>query len=180
LTVSRGRDTQAAVSRDGSLIAFAGQDVEFNVEKLPFEAESGRQMGAPQTITFGNSLNYFFDVAPDGRAVVFESHRGAGYHIWRVNETGLDQLTSDGNFDDQNPRWSPDGRAIAFTRKGVKEPDVKTSLWLMAADGGNPHPLFEEVLRFRWMPDGRRVLTTRTSIACLDRRSNGARLSRRR
>src|SRR4029079_19475045 len=45
LTVSRGRDTQAAVSRDGKLIAFAGQDVEFNIERIAFDSETGRTAG---------------------------------------------------------------------------------------------------------------------------------------
>jgi serine/threonine protein kinase/Tol biopolymer transport system component len=160
LTVSRGRDTQAAVSRDGKLIAFTGQDVEFNIERMPFDAESGRAMGVPQAITSGHSLNYFFDVAPDGRSVVFESHRGASYHIFRIDidEATVNQLTSDANFDDRSPKWSPDGRTIAFTRRGVNEEEVKTSLWLMAADGANPQPLFEGATNFRWMPDGRGIV----------------------
>ena len=161
LTVSRGRDTQAAVSRDGKLIAFNGQDVEFNIERMPFDAETGRAMGAPQAITSGHSLNYVFDAARDGRAVVFESHRGTSFQIWRMDiaEASVNQLTSDPNFDDHFPKWSPDERTIAFTRKGIKETtDVKTSVWLMAQDGANPQPLFEGVRNFRWMPDGRRIV----------------------
>jgi Tol biopolymer transport system component len=160
LTVSRGRDTQAAVSRDGKSIAFTGEDVEFNIETMPFDAETGRPMGAPQVITAGHSLNYFFDVAPDRRSVVFETHRGTNFQIWRgdIGKAGVDQLTSDANADDHNPKWSPDGRTIAFTRKGVKEPDGKTTLWLMAQDGANPQPLFEGVNNIRWMPDGRGIV----------------------
>jgi Tol biopolymer transport system component/predicted Ser/Thr protein kinase len=158
LTVSRGRDTQAAVSRDGKLIAFAAQDVEFNIEKRPFDAESGRLLGEPTAITSGHSLNYFLDVSPDGRRVVFESHRGASHHLWSSNEAGLNQLTSDANFDDTYPKWSPDGLTIGFVRKGVNETDVKDSLWIMSADGVNPQPLHPEVRNFRWLPDGQRIV----------------------
>jgi serine/threonine protein kinase len=159
LTVSRGRDTQAALSRDGKLIAFTGLDVEFNIERMPFDAETGRPMGAPHAITAGHSLDYFLNAAPDGRSVVFESQLGTSYQIWRADlDAGVNQLTSDSNIDDHNPKWSPDGRTIGFTRKGVKEADVKTSLWLMAQDGANPQPLLEGVNNFRWMPDGRRIL----------------------
>jgi Tol biopolymer transport system component len=143
------------------LIAFAGQDVEFNIERMPFDAETGRPMGEPKAITSGHSLNYFFDVAPNGRSVVFESHRGSSYHIFRVDidEASVNQLTSDGAFDDRSPRWSPDERTIAFTRRGVnEEEEVKTSLWLMAADGANPQPLLEAATSFRWMPDGRGIV----------------------
>ncbi len=167
LTVSRGRDTQAAVSRDGKLIAFTGQDVEFNIERMPFDAETGRAMGEPEPMTSGHSLNYFFDIAPDGRSVVFESHRGSSYHIFRIdiNEASVNQLTSDANFDDHFPKWSPDGRTIAFTRKGIKEPDVKSNVWLMAQDGVNPQLLFEGATSCRWMPDGRGIVY----LSALDR-----------
>jgi Tol biopolymer transport system component len=156
MTISHGRDTQAAVSRDGKLIAFAAQDVEFNIEKMPFDAESGRPMGASIAITSGHSLNYFFDVAPDGRSVVFESHRGASYHIWSSNESGLNQLTSDASFDEHYPKWSPDGHTIAFTRNKINE--QLTGLWLMSEYGANPQLLLPEVRNFRWMPDGQRIV----------------------
>jgi len=158
LTVSRGRDTQAAVSRDGKLVAFAAQDVEFNLEKIPYEAESGRLMGTATAITSGHNLNYFFDVAPDGRAVVYESHSGTGYHIWRSDEGGTNQLTADANFDDRSPRWSPDGRTIIFGRRKVTETEVETSLWMMSADGANPQLVHPRASNFKWMPDGRHII----------------------
>ena len=159
LTISRGWDVQAAVSRDGKLIAFAGQDVEFNIEKVPFDAETGRLIGTPQPITGGHSLNYFFDVSPDGQAVVFEAHRGSSYHIWTASEAGFNQLTSDANFDDQYPKWSPDGRTIAFIRKGAGELDVNSGLWLMSASGTNPQALSPGVANFRWVPpEGRGIV----------------------
>jgi serine/threonine protein kinase len=158
LTISRGRDVQPAVSRDGKLVAFAGQDVEFNIEKMPFDAESGRSLGKPEIITSGHSLNYFFDAATDSQAVVFEAHRGSSYHIWSRSEAGLNQLTSDTNFDDRYPKWSLDGRTIAFIRKGAGELDVNGGLWLMSASGVNPQPLAPSIANFRWVPpDGRGI-----------------------
>jgi Tol biopolymer transport system component len=158
LTVGHGRDTQAAVSRDGKLVAFAAQDVEFNIEKRAFDVESDRLPGEPTAITSGHSLNYFLDVSPDGRRVVFESHRGASHHLWSSDQAGLNQLTSDDNFDDIFPKWSPDGLTIGFVRKGVNETDLKGSLWTMTADGVNPQPLHPDVRNFRWLPDGSRIV----------------------
>jgi TolB protein len=156
LTVSRGRDTQAAVSRDGKLIAFAGQDVEFNIERIAFDVETGRTAGNPEIITSGHSLNYFFDVSPDRRSIVYESHRGTSFQIWRteVDEKTPSQLTSDANFEDHFPKWSPDGRSIAFTRKGIRDDDSKQKLFLMAQDGANPQPIIDAVQNFRWTRDG--------------------------
>jgi Tol biopolymer transport system component/tRNA A-37 threonylcarbamoyl transferase component Bud32 len=163
LTISRGRDVQPAVSRDGKFVAFAGQDVEFNIEKMPFDAESGRSLGNPVTVTSGHSLNYFFDAARDGQVVVFEAHRGSSNHIWSGNESGFNQLTSDDNFEDRYPKWSPDGRTIAFIRKGAGESDIKGGLWLMSALGANPQSLASGVGNFRWVPpDGRGIVYVST------------------
>jgi Tol biopolymer transport system component len=177
LTVSRGRDTQAAISRDGKLVAFAAQDVEFNIEKIPFDAEKGRVMGDSEAVTVGNNLYYFFDISPDGRAVVYVSPRGGGSHIWRSDENGLDQLTADVNFEDRNPRWSPDGRTIGFHRKGVNESDAKFNLWFMSADGVNPHQVHPGARIFRWAPDGRHIIYVSSvdrQLYMLDVRTNKA------
>ncbi|HET8676768.1 MAG TPA: protein kinase [Blastocatellia bacterium] len=157
LTVGRGRDTQAAASRDGRLIAFTALTLSFNLELQPFDPETGRQIGAPTPITEGNDLIYFGNFSPDGLSVVFESHRGASSHIWRTDlGSPPTQLTSDPKFDDFYPRWSPDGRTIAFCRKPAKEPRANNSLWLMTSDGANPRLLVEKVgtFSFTWMPDG--------------------------
>jgi Tol biopolymer transport system component len=158
LTVGRGRDTQAAVSRDGKLIAFAAQDISFNIETLPFDAEMGRQTGPPQEITRGSNNIEFLSFSPDGQSIVFQSRRGARLHIWRVDIGSAPvQLTSDPNFDDSIPRWSPDGQSIAFIRRSVGVPDTRGApgnLWLMSADGANPRLLSENAVNPQWAPSG--------------------------
>jgi len=39
--------------------------------------------------------------------------------------------------DDEKPRWSPDGRAVAFVRSGYVS--WSASVWVMDADGGDAH-----------------------------------------
>jgi len=156
LTVGRGRDTQAAVSRDGKLIAFSALDVSFNLESLPFDPESGQGMDRPQPITSGSDLIYFHSSSPDGAATVFESHRGATSFIWRVDHGSPPvQLTADPNYTDSYPRWSSDGRFIAFNRVRANDVNATEDLWLMAADGANPQRLIEKAGYATWMADGR-------------------------
>ena len=158
LTVGRGRDTQAAISRDGKRIAFAAQDLSFNIEILPFDAEMGRQAGTPQEVTKGSNNIDFVSFSPDGRSIVFQSHRGASSHIWRVDIGSTPvQLTSDPNFNDSTPRWSPDARSIAFIRRPVGvpvTPGVPGSLWLMSPDGANPQFLSDNAFNPIWAPSG--------------------------
>ncbi len=163
LTVGRGRDIQAAVSRDGKLIAFSAQDLSFNIETLPFDAEAGRQTGAPQPATQGSNIIYFLSFSPDGRSIVFESHRGASSHIWRVDPGAAPvELTADPKYNDRAPRWSPDGQTIAFVRRPTNvslEPLAPggASLWLMSSDGANPRLLIENAANPQWMPSGQGI-----------------------
>ena len=163
LTVGRGRDIQAAVSRDGKMIAYAAQELAFNAEILPFDAEQGRQMGPPQPVTFGSNSIYFLSFSPDGRSIVFENHLGQNAHIWRVDIGSTPvQLTSDAKSNDTVPRWSPDGQTIAFIRRSADESQssqpVAAGLWLISADGANPHQLIENAANPKWLPDGRAIL----------------------
>jgi dipeptidyl aminopeptidase/acylaminoacyl peptidase len=62
-----------------------------------------------------------------------------------------------GTIDNPVPRWSPDGRTIAFLRRdsGV------TRLWTVRVAGGAAKPITQgpqDVRRFRWSRDGRSLL----------------------
>ena len=161
VTVGRGRDMQPAISRDNKAIAFAAQDLSFNVEVLPFDAETGRQTGEVKQATQGSNVIYF--CSGNGQSIVFENHIGTISRIWRVdlNSTPV-QLTSEAGFSDTTPRWSPDGTTIAFIRKSADIPEsvatgASSSLWLMSPDGANPRKLIENAGNPFWMPSGRGI-----------------------
>jgi len=56
------------------------------------------------------------DVSPDGTRVVFASYTGRQWHqLWWMPPSGENPLPlTYGDFDNTNPRWSPDGNHIAF------------------------------------------------------------------
>ena len=91
------------------------------------------------------------DVSPDGGTLVFDLLGD----IYAVPASGgpARALTRGPAYDTQ-PRFSPDGKTIAFTsdRGGIE------NIWLMDADGGNPRALTEEkdayVRSPAWTPDG--------------------------
>ena len=62
-------------------------------------------------------------------------------------------LTGDSAFDDRGPRWSPDGKYIAFNRTRASAPQTGDSVWLMTADGGSPRSIVEGSSEL-WLPDG--------------------------
>jgi TolB protein len=102
---------------------------------------------------------------PDGRIAFASDRSGPGtqniYSI-RSDGTGIQQLTSFTADQGQTsePSWSPDGASIVFT---LASQDFSTfRIWIMGADGSNPHPLFAESGRndfqASFSPDGSRVI----------------------
>lgn len=71
---------------------------------------------------------------------------GAGYapkerwHVWVIDAgSGAATQLTDGEKDETEPRWSPDGRAILFNSNRSKQPDMDldaTELYLIPAEGG--------------------------------------------
>ena len=91
------------------------------------------------------------DVSPDGRHLVFHMLGD----IYRVGiEGGEAEALTDGIEWNFQPRFSPDGRRIAF----VSDRDGAENLWIMDADGGNPVQVSKErdhlLHNPAWSPDG--------------------------
>ena len=103
-------------------------------------------------------------VSPDGQHVVFtrsstdwENNR-FDTEIW-LAKNGEDPLllthTKEGSS--RSPRWSPDGRWIAF----LASRDEETQILLIRANGGEAYGLTETsggVSSFEWSPDGKQIV----------------------
>ncbi|HLF56065.1 MAG TPA: hypothetical protein VI942_04385, partial [Thermoanaerobaculia bacterium] len=58
------------------------------------------------------------------------------------------------------PRWSPDGRLIAFTRRPANTPRLGSNaeLWIMAPDGGGARRLTRDGGHMAWLPDAKQLV----------------------
>ena len=85
--------------------------------------------------------------------------------LWLLSAFGGEprRLTSSGEKDAE-PRWSPDGRWIAFVAKrpavGTEKGDEEAQVYLIAPDGGEARRLTEfptGAFAIKWFPDSRRI-----------------------
>ena len=86
------------------------------------------------------------DVSPDGSRIVYASYLGGQWHqLWMLPAGGGYVLPlTYGDYDNTNPRWSPDGRRIAF----ISNRGGNTSLWLVDALSGEQTPVRIVTRRF--------------------------------
>jgi Tol biopolymer transport system component len=79
------------------------------------------------------------DWSPDGSRLVYSSYLGRQWNqLWLMPAGGGDPLPlTYGEYDNTAPRWSRDGRSIAF----ISNRGGNTSLWIVNAYGGAQRPL---------------------------------------
>ncbi|HEY6337831.1 MAG TPA: CehA/McbA family metallohydrolase [Candidatus Sulfotelmatobacter sp.] len=79
------------------------------------------------------------EFSPDGKRMVYASYLGGQWHqLWTMPSGGGDVFPiSYGDFDNTNPRWSPDASKIAF----ISNRSGNTSLWIQNAVGGAQRPV---------------------------------------
>jgi TolB protein len=130
-----------AWSPDGRLIAFISGD---GMEMVNADG-SGRRMLAP-------SLGGWIVWSPDGRRIAFSVQEGKAplsspdrdteIFVVQSDGSGLRNLTDNEGVRDENPAWSPNGQAIAFT----SDRDGNSEIYVMNADGSGEQNVSESPL----------------------------------
>ncbi len=140
-------------SRDGRRLLYADKSFTANLYRIAFDPSLEAVAGQPVPITRGSTACNFPDLSQDGKWVVFQLFgKQEDIAVIGADGTVVRQLTDD-SYKNRRPRWSPDGRHVAFhsNRSGVFQ------IWAMNSDGSGLHRITDEpsgALTATWSPDG--------------------------
>lgn len=145
---------QLSFSRDGRRLAYITQEDIRNLRKIAFDPETGKVAGEPVWISRGSLQLWFPELSPDSEWLTACS-RGQQRHVYIMRPDGSDlrDLTPDNFRNDGWPRWSPDGKRIAFTSRRTGDYE----LWVINRDGSGLRQLTESKGGHYspWSSDGR-------------------------
>jgi Tol biopolymer transport system component len=102
-----------------------------------------------------------------GGGIVFQSDLDGDNDIYLLTGTGLRRLTDD-PASDEFPKWSPDGRLIAFSSNRTG----RYQIHVMASDGSGVRQVTHseaDAIEQAWFPDGRRLAFTEERKRALGR-----------
>lgn len=142
-------------SRDGSRLAYVHQTFARNFSKMRFD----RPGDAPAPVTEGAHIFRQLDLAPDGELLAYTSNDKV--FVMSVDGTGSHQASRSDAGSSRGPRWSPDGRTIAYYTSRLPP----NQIWTVQPDGGgltqisdlrNSQGAYYPV----WSPDGKTITAT--------------------
>ncbi len=167
--------SQPEFSPDGKVLAFTGQRSGRDVLYLLDVASRKviKRFDLPLDQLSSPSFS------PDGRRLVFSGMRQGLSDLYTVSldQPGYQQLTKD-SYGDLQPKWSPDGKAIAFASDRGEETDFgilkigKLKISVLDLETNKVAVLPNQAglnINPQWAPDGRSIayLTDRTGISNL-------------
>ena len=151
ITNVKGGISEFAWSPDSRRLVLAADDPDPDEEP---EKKAGWKRKTKPPIVIDR---YRFKEDRDGYLGSLRSH----LYLFTLETRAVEALTS-GEFDEEAPSWSPDGRSIAFVSDRSPDPDRagNTDIWVIEAKpGATPRKLttFEgpDEGKPRWSPDGR-------------------------
>ena len=145
-------------SHDGKRIVYTQTVNRVNLQQVGFDPRRETVTGQPVWITQGSRWAGAPNLSPDGEWLAFDSQGGQQEDLFviRRDGTSLRQLTNDMERD-RMPRWSPDGRRLAFYSNRSGNFDA---IWLINSDGSGLQQLThtsKSATRPVWSPDGTRL-----------------------
>ena len=164
ITVGLAGEADPSLSPDGRRLVFTARTDDQDIVEIPLDGSPMRSVLATSTIEHCAAWS------PQGDQFVYAKQHNGTDEIWihSVHEGWERPLITAASFREgktdrvTEPRYSPDGQRIAFTRvsEGVY------SIWVASVAGGPPVPLgVDHELVPAWSPDGNWIAYTSIDVA---------------
>ena len=144
------------LDRSGNLVA-TRRRIQFDIWRYPVDGSPAENVRRGIRITHQTGTVETPSAGPGDHELVYLSDSGGHGNLWVLN---LENQQSRQVTFEQDPRvtigvpvWSPDGRYIAYVKRGFAAWNV--DLWLMKPDGSNAHKVSEGGGWACWSPDSR-------------------------
>lgn len=164
LTVDIGDESEVALSGDGTRLAFTVRSQRTRVWSLGFNPAIGRIVGRQDPLTASSSGQFDVDTSADGSRLAYRSVRGGRSEMRELSTgDGVDRvLLVSTEWSPSTPRWSSDGRRIAFARPdSASRPTRNVVAVLSSPDSGEQRLTLPNDVVFRpwdWSADGTTIL----------------------
>jgi len=164
LTDAKQRSVSPRWSPDAKQIAFlrdTGGNERFDIWLVDRDGETERNLTNEPDV-----MHRDIAWSPDGSRIAYVANvAGKAFAVHVIDlATGKKRALADAQFDDERPRWSPDGKRLLFAsrREAVR---TNSDLYVIAADGGTPTKLKTrdadgESVDGDWSADGTRIAFT--------------------
>jgi len=164
VTTPSSDSAHVSFSRDGKKLAYVQRTASANLYRIAFEPDTEKVTGKPVPIKQGTRQALSPDLSPDGRWLAYASSgKQEDIYLIRPDGAGLRQLTDD-IARDRIPRWSPDGKLIAFhsDRSGA------FNIWTIHPDGSGLQQITNfsrDVINYPvWSPDGAYLVFSKQTV----------------
>jgi dipeptidyl aminopeptidase/acylaminoacyl peptidase len=157
-------------SPDGEQIVYVERAREYfsgKLKLLRFDFHAGQIVGEPIDLYIapvdrgGGWSIRGAEWSPDGKQLATVLQNSGWNHIYLIPaKGGTPKQLTDGAFEDEDPKFSPDGKSIAFiSSRGLLE---STNIWVMSTNGGEAHLLTKFDVpgvsaQPEWTPDSRKI-----------------------
>ena len=144
------RATGPVIARRGRRLAYMESVRDTNVWRVAATGE-----GLAQPLVSSTREENHPDYSPDGARIAFSSNRSGSWEVWVASSDGSNprQVTSYAAAPAWQPRWSPNGRVLAFSKGNV-------DIYTITPEGSAPRQLTSDPASDTnpsWSRDGRSV-----------------------